>query len=166
MEASPPTSLSVGQIILGLLTASIAGGVFVALINRIGNWWSGRSRAEIVQINAGTVKLATEGQAAGAQMLMQAMERIRELVEINSELQDELSETGRQRDNFEYDLRAEKEAHEKLIGDSRIRDIFIEQLEAANKFGIRLRDLPQFKNLPPEIQKMLTDPENETANRP
>jgi hypothetical protein len=165
METSP-ISLSVGQIVIGLLTTAVAAGTIGVLINRIGNWWSGRSKAEVIQIKADTVKLATEGQAAGAQMLMQAMERIRELVEINSELQDELTETGRQRDNLEYDLRAEKEAHEKLIGDSRIRDIFIEQLEAANKFGIRLRDLPQFKNLPPEIQKMLTNPENETANRP
>ena len=145
MELPAPTSLSVAQITLMLLASALSGGVIVALVNRLANWLTGRSKAEVVEIHARSVKLETETQLANAQMLMRAMERIRELVEINSQLQDELNETGRQRDNLERDLEIEQREHEQLKTASQLREHFIQQLEAANKMGIALKDLPADK---------------------
>lgn len=147
MDASPPISLSVGQIILGLVTSCVAGGLITALVNRIGNWASGRSKAEIVEIHARSIKLETESQTTSAHMLMEAMERIRELVDINSELQEEATENGRRADNFEYALkeRDQQLAQEKTT--AALREHFIQQLEAANKMGIALKDVPTQKKV-------------------
>lgn len=142
MDVPSQTSLSAGQIVLMLLASALSGGLILAVVNWLLNWFSGRSKAEIVEIHARSVKLEAETQTTNAQVLMQAMERIRELVEINSQLQDELNETGRERDNLQYDLdiRDKELAQERTT--AALREHFIQQLEAANKMCVLLKDLP------------------------
>lgn len=145
MDLPVPTSLSTAQIVLMLLASALSGGLILAVINWLVNWLSGRSKAEIIEIHARSVKLETESQTTSAHMLMEAMERIRELVEINSELQEEATESGRRADNFERNLEIERQAHEQLKIASELREHFIQQLEAANKMGIALKNLPAEK---------------------
>ena len=138
MDIPPPNSLSAGQIVLMLLASALSGGAIIALVNRLANWASGRSKAEVVEIHARSVKLETESQQINASMLLESMERIRDLVEINSQLQDELNETGRIRDNCEYQLKLLGEEYESLKLQHQLREYFIDELVAANKLGVKL----------------------------
>lgn len=138
MESS---SLTWGQIALGIVTAFLAGSGFVQIVNKIGSWWSGRSRAEVIEIHTRNVKVEAEAQQTHAQTVMDALERIRELVEINSELKEELDEARRDRDNAQWELRQEHDEYIKLQIQHNLREHFIKQLEAANELGIRLKDL-------------------------
>ena len=149
MEPSPP--FNTAQIVFSLIAASIAGGVATLVINKIASWASGRTRAEVVEIHARSVKLGTEAQAISAQEVRDATTRIVELVQINSELHEELSETGRQRDEFEYNLKREQYDHEQLKTRHEIQSHFIAQLEAANKLGVQLKDItPELKLVEPD----------------
>ena len=145
MDLPAPTSLSTTQIVLMLLASALSGGLILAVINRLANWLSGRSKAEIIEIHARSVKLETESQTTSAHMLMEAMERIRELVDINSELQEEATENGRRADNFEYALKERDQQLAQERTTAALREHFIQQLEAANKMGVALKDLPAEK---------------------
>ena len=136
-----PSSPSVGQQVLVIVAALLSGGVIVTVINKIGNWLSGRSKAEVIEIHTRNVKVEAEAQQISAQTVMDALERIRELVEINSELNEELDEAKRDRDNAQWELRQEHDEYIKLQIQHNLREHFIKQLEAANELGIRLKDL-------------------------
>lgn len=136
------TSPSVGQQVLVILAALLSGGVIVTVINKIGNWVSGRSKAEVIEIHTRSVKVEAEAQHTHAQTVMDALERIRELVEINSILQGKLDEAERQRDNAQFDLAQERHELGQLKIQHQLREHFIKQLEAANKLGVKLEDLP------------------------
>jgi hypothetical protein len=151
-----PPSPSAAQIALYLIAASIAGGIVTLLINKISNWTSGRSRAEVVEIHARSVKLGTEAQAISAQEIREATSRIVELVDINSQLQEELSEAARRRDNLDFDLKRERFEHGQLLIRHELQAKFIEQLNAANKLGVQLKDLtPKMELINETVQRVV-----------
>ena len=103
----------------------------------------------MLEIHASTTKIEVEAREASTRTIMAAQARIVELVDINSELQRELAEACRDRDDYEFRLGQEEARHEQLKIVGELREHFIQQLEAANKLGVQLRDLP------PDVQKAL-----------
>ena len=141
MDTSTPTFLTTGQTVLLLVTTSITSGLIGLLISKIAGWATGHTRAEVVEIRARSVKLGTEAEVLSAQEIRESTARIVQLVEINSKLQEELSEIGRQADNFEFELKRERFEYGQLQIRHELQQKFLEQLNAANKLGVQLKDL-------------------------
>jgi len=142
------SSFTPAQLVLTILASGLVTGLGAIVINRLGDWWSGKTRADIskskaeaVEIHATTVKIQAEAEATYAERLLEALRRVTELVEINSILQGKLDEVERQRDNAQWDLKIANDEAEKSKIRHELREHFIKQLEAANELGVRLRDL-------------------------
>lgn len=135
---STPSSLSPRQFALWALATLFTSGLMTYVVTWLLN--QRKYRAEILNVSAGSVKIQAEARQIDATTVMELVERVRELVEINSQLQDELNETGRQRDNCEFELKREQEAREQLQIQNALREHFISELEAANKLGLTFRE--------------------------
>jgi chromosome segregation ATPase len=102
MQLPSPDSIPQVPIALWIVAWFLSQGgttaIIIWLLNRR------KYKAEVVSIQAQDVKVAAEANQISAQTLMTALERIRELVEINVHLQEEKNEAGRERDNFEFEL--------------------------------------------------------------
>ena len=131
------------------LSGSFITTVVTWLLNRR------KTTAEVLEIHASAAKIEIEAREASVRTIMAAQARIVELVDINGELQVELNEVYRQRDNFEFELGRANHAIGQMKIEAELDKKFIEQLEAANKLGLRLRDLSSFNRLPPEVKQLL-----------
>ena len=130
--------LLIAGILASLLTAAggIAGILVKGLLDRR------KEKAHVVQIAAGSVKIEAEAKEVTNRIILDAQERIVELVEINSELQSALVEAERLRDNFEFELRDERFKKAQMSTEMGLDKQFIEKLTIANKLGITLEKMP------------------------
>ena len=147
MQEFPQPLLTLRDNLYTIIASILSGGAIVAVIN----WLTGRRKAsaEVFEIHASTTRIEVEAREASTRTIMAAQARIVELVDINSELQRELAEACRERDDFEFQLGQQRLALEQLQTVGELREHFIQQLEAANKLGVQLRDLP------PEVRESL-----------
>lgn len=129
----------VGTIVYGLALL-ITGGVAKELLD----WFKNhrKAKAEVVEISAQTVKVQAEARQLDTETVIRASERIEGLLEINSDLRNELIESNRKLDNAQFECRQKDYEISKLTKEAELREYFIEQLQAANKLGILLKDLP------------------------
>ena len=154
MQDTPTTSTLRDNILTFLawfLSGSFITTVVTWLLNRR------KTTAEVLEIHATAAKIEVEAREASVRTILAAQARIVELVDINGELQVESSEACRQRDNFEFELGRANHTIAQMQIEQKLDKQFIEQLEAANKLGLRLRDLPNFKRLPLEVQQLLME---------
>lgn len=147
MQEFPQSLLTLRDNLYTIIASILSGGAIVALVN----WLAGKRKtnAEVLEIHATAAKIEVDAHEASTRTIMAAQARIVELADINHDLQRELSEACRQRDNFEFDLKQERYEHGQLKIRSELREHFIQQLEAANKLGVQLRDLP------PDVREVL-----------
>lgn len=136
----PSSILTLRDNLYTILASFLSGGLITIIVK----WLTERkrNRAEMLQIHASTAKIEVETREASTRTIMAATTQIVELVDINGDLQIELTRTCKERDALEFELRTERAAHEQLKIASELREHFIQQLEAANKLGVQLRDLP------------------------
>lgn len=140
MQEFPQSLLTLRDNLYTIIASILSGGAIVAVFN----WLTARKKtgAEVLEIHASTAKIEVETREASNRTILAAQARIVELVDINVDLQRELGEACRDRDDFEFQLGQERASHEQLKIVSELREHFIQQLEAANKLGVQLRDLP------------------------
>jgi hypothetical protein len=142
------SSFTIGHLILAILASGLVTGLGAILINRLGDWWSGKTRsevsksnAEVTELRASTIKIQAEADTAYAESLWEASKRITELVEINSVIQGKLDEAERERDNSQWNLRQKETELKQSEIRQELQEHFLKQLEAANELGVRLKDL-------------------------
>ena len=144
MQEFPQSLLTLRDNLYTIIASILSGGAIVAVFN----WLTARKKtgAEVLEIHATAARIEVEAREASTRTIMAAQARIVELVDINSELQRELADVCKERDKLGFELGQERARHEQLKIVSDLREHFIQQLEAANKLGVQLRDLP------PEVQ--------------
>lgn len=136
---SPVPHTLAGQILAVLallLTGSSLSSVIHWLVNRR------KAKAEVVEINAQTVKVQAEARQLDTDTVIRASARIEELLDINTALRNELIEANRRLDNSDFDLRQLRYEMAQMETRAKLREYLIGQLEAANKLGVKLSDLP------------------------
>lgn len=130
-----------------LLATFLSGGAISILIKWIAE--RRKTSAEVLEIHATAAKIEVEAREASTRTIMAAQARIVELVDINAELQNELAEACRQRDNMEYQLGMASFQLGQLKIEMNLDKQFIEQLQSANRLGVKLSDLPPSKKQDP-----------------
>lgn len=136
---SPVPHTLAGQILAVLallLTGSSVSTVIHWLVNRR------KARAEVVEINARTVKVQAEGRQVDTDTVIRASARIEELLDLNDALRTELIEANRRLDNSDFDLRQARYEMAQMETRAKLREYLIEQLQAATKLGVKLSELP------------------------
>jgi len=121
------------------LYGTISGAVSAIIV-----WLAGRRKAnaEAVHIHAQSVKVSAEAQQVSTQTIIEAQNYVRELLEINGTLRNELVEANRRLDNVDFDLKQTRYEMAQMESEAKLREYLIEQLEAANNLGVKLSDLP------------------------
>lgn len=140
MQSVEQTPHTITGYVLSVLALLVTGGGLKALFD----WFSNRrkSSAEVVEINARSVKIRAEARQLDSDMVIRASERIEELLEINSALHNELIEANRRLDNSDFELRQAQFEMAQMQTRSKLREHLIEQLQAASKLGVKLSELP------------------------
>lgn len=138
IESQIPHSM-VGQILYGVALL-VTGGVVKELLDWARN--RRRAKAEVIEISAQTVKVQAEARQVDTETVIRASERIEELLDLNDSLRSELIEANRRLDNTDFDLRNAQTEIKQMRTASELREYLIEQLQAANKLGVKLSDLP------------------------
>ena len=140
MQEFPQSLLTLRDNLYTIIASILSGGAIVALIN----WLSGKRKtsAEVLEIHASTAKIEIEAREASTRTIMAAQARIVELVDINVELQREVTEACRRADNFEFELGQARFQIGQLELQAELDTHMIEQLQAASKLGVKLSDLP------------------------
>lgn len=140
MQDFPQSLLTLRDNFYTIIASILSGGAIVALVNWLAS--KRKTNAEVLEIHATAAKIEVEAREASTRTIMQAQARIVELVDINAELQAELAEVARQRDNHEYERgRLLFELNQLKIETSLDKE-FIRQLKAANQLKIDLSELP------------------------
>src|SRR6185369_17261108 len=128
-----PLPDSVSQVPLALwivawfLTQGVTTTVIIWLLNRR------KYKAEVSVVHANEVKIVAEAQQISAATLMQALERIRELVEINVHLQEDKNEARRESDNFEFELQQALKIVEKYESEIKGYELQMKQMDGILK---------------------------------
>lgn len=140
MQEFPQSLLTLRDNIYTIIASILSGGAIVAVFN----WLTARKKtgAEVLEIHATAARIEVEAREASTRTIMAAQARIVELVDINAELQAELAEVGRQRDNHEYQRGLLQFELNQLKIETALDKEFIRQVQAANQLGIKLSDLP------------------------
>lgn len=138
IESQIPHSMA-GQILYGVALL-VTGGVVKELLDWARN--RRRAKAEVIEISAQTVKVQAEARQVDTETVIRASERIEELLDLNDSLRSELIEANRRLDNTDFDLRNAQTEIKQMKTASELREYLIEQLQAANKLGVKLSDLP------------------------
>lgn len=143
IESQVPHTL-VGQILYGIALLLTGTGLGAALIN----WITTRrkQKAEVVEINAQTVKVQAEARQVDTETVIRASERIEELLDLNDALRTELIEANRRLDNAQFDLRQARFDVAQMKTQAELQEHLLEQLQAASKLGVKLSDLPPRKD--------------------
>lgn len=140
MQDLPTTTPTLRDNLLTFLAWFLSGSFITSVVT----WLVTRRKtsAETLVLRATETKIEFEAHEVSTRTILEAQARIVELVDINADLHVELTEISRERDNLDFNLRQERHEHEQLKIRSELREHFIQQLEAANKLGVQLRDLP------------------------
>lgn len=126
--------------VLSALALLVTGGGIKALIDWLAN--RRKQKAEVVEINAQTVKVHAEARQLDTETVIRASERIEELLDLNDALRSELMESNRRLDNVQFESRQKDFEIDKMGREAELREYFVEQLQHANKLGVKLSDLP------------------------
>lgn len=140
MQELPPSLLTLRDNLYTIIASLLSGGAIVAVFK----WLTEKRKttAEVLEIHATAAKIEVEAREASTRTIMAAQARIVELVDINAELQAELAEVARQRDNYEYSAGQLRFELNQLKIETALDKDFIKQLKAANDLGVKLHELP------------------------
>lgn len=134
------SSLSLRELLAIILSSSGVGAAFGAFFQWLLN--RKKSHSEAINISAQSVKIEAEARQVSTKTILDAQERIVDQGEIIYALRDELVESNRRSDNFEYDLKQANFKISQMERELKTSEDFVKQLKAANILNVAFKDAP------------------------